>query len=299
MTSADPQHAIARSLFPDLAAQADAVAAPRDESQFAAEQWLTAQTERMRCGDFGPALARFSGHHSSDALMSAFASAQLLATGLDIACPEPEDFLAQDSRLGTPGEIPPDTHADHAGDVTPVVAPHGLGAASWLRWFAQPDSHTPAEARRHPGAALPEFPGGAQLPGLAIATEALRWFAALDTVTDPHATVVHTRSHSGNVRWTLRWIPVSQAPPIRGIPFTHAPQAQYPTLPEMLAIAAARRHAGEPLLDAHTFTWLAGELPGPTFAARHAYDPSTDTVRISTRERTDQGAHVGVRLALS
>jgi hypothetical protein len=63
----------------------------------------------------------------------------------------------------------------------------------------------------------------------------------------------------------------------------------------MLMLQLSRVVAGEPLVDATSFTWLAGVLAGGKLAARHVYDEAEDTVRITCREVVSQGPHLGAR----
>lgn len=53
--------------------------------------------------------------------------------------------------------------------------------------------------------------------------------------------------------------------------------------------------SGEPLVDARSFTWLAGPLADGRLAARHVYDSAERVVRINCREVGNQGPHLGAR----
>lgn len=268
MTKLDPRahrSTLARALFPDLAAHA-----ARAASVDPVELWIEEQTEELRFGAHGTALARFPEGSDSAALAAAFAVAVEIAGDTDTRAPEPEDFFAAGISPHTPSA---------AADLIPIVAPHGLGAAAWERVFAS--------TLRAAG------------PRLALSSEARRWFAALDHPTEQGRAAVHTRTTAGAVRWTLRWLPAGEAPPHRGAAFRVADSPAYPTLPEILTLQRLRLARAARPVDHATFTWLAGELPDPRFAARHGYDEAEHTIRLSTRERTDQGAHVGVRPALT
>lgn len=264
---------LARTLFPDLAAHGG-TGADSDPC----ERWITEETARLRAGAFAPELATFPAGSDHAALAAAFAVASDLAARSTGRAPEPEDFLAAGISPLTPSAATSAAAAPPA-ELLPVVAPHGLGAAGWERLFRT--ASTPL------------------VPALALSTEVRRWFAALDQPHPAPAPTVRTRSTAGTVTWTLRWIPAGDAPPVRGSAVRAAAPVEHPSLPEMLTLQFLRVARGAAPADHAAFTWLAGELPDPRFAARHGYDRATHTIRLSTRERTDQGAHVGCRPSLA
>ena len=61
----------------------------------------------------------------------------------------------------------------------------------------------------------------------------------------------------GAVHWTLRLVPADDGPPLLGLSFAQGPHV---TLPEMLMLQLSRVSAGEPPVDATSFTWLAGPI---------------------------------------
>ncbi|MEB4614096.1 hypothetical protein [Leucobacter sp. M11] len=256
---------LGRALFPELAARVGA-SAPGPADGDAAEHWLRAETERLRAGAWGPGLARFRDTSAGERLRDAFARASEVALALGVFLPEPESFFVAGVPRGEPAD----------GDL-PVPAPHGLGLAGWQRLFSG------------------SSPSG--WPRLVCSTEVVRWFAALDAVPAPDAAIPPLRGRPGQPRWTLRWLPADPAPPEVGRPFQAARPGEHPSLPELLMLQAMRVVRGEPLLDPHGFTWLAGALPDARFAARHGADPARGAIRISTRDRGDQGPHIGTRPA--
>ncbi|GAA1630369.1 hypothetical protein [Leucobacter chromiireducens] len=248
------------ALFPDLAGHAvpDPGAA-----------WITAESARLRAGEFGAALASLPGPAQRAALDAGFAAAHALAARSDIRVPEPEEFWAAGVRPVPPFDAEPgDAHL-------PIPAPHGLGPGAWLAAFAD-------------GALADDL-------ALSLSSEVRRWFAALDApATAPQ--LVRSAAH-GPVRWTLRWLPVGSAAPELGPAYRADVAARYPSLPELLVAQIARARGGHPPLDPRSFTWIGGSLPDARFAARHGTDTATHTIRIDTRERTAQGPHLGTRLA--
>lgn len=262
---------IGRALFPDLATELDAIARNASEvsSRDRVGTWITDQTELLRSGHFHTALARYPDAASGAAMSNAFRAMESITQHIGIELPEPEDFLAAGASLQHPDP-------DSASTLVPVPAPHGMGAAQWLRVF--------------------DGASGGGRPSLTFSTEVTRWFAALDRIGSLDAPSVVVRERIGLVVWTLRWIPGSVAAPLYGQPFRADWKSRYPTLPELLALAAIRHVAREAPIDTRSFTWLCGDLPLRSFAARYTHDILTDTIRISTRERSDRGAHIGTRL---
>ncbi|GAA1322712.1 hypothetical protein GCM10020360_28960 [Nonlabens tegetincola] len=220
---------------------------------------------RLRGGEWGQAF-QTTPHPAHNALFAtAHASARAIGSALSAPVPALEEFFARGAAEG-PGSAP-------ASELVPILAPHGLGLRAWQRAAA----HT------------------ALLPAIACATELRRWLPALDRAPAASVGAVRARAARGPVTWTLRWISAAATPGGLGEPLTPEVAAAAPSLPEMLALQASLRFAGLPLVDEHSFTWLAGALPDPALAARHTYDAATDAIRLSARVRADRGAHVGSR----
>lgn len=256
-----------RALFPDLADRVDAAyeafAGERPEAAF--DDWVDARATEVL-----PSAARLSIEDAAVAerFDRAFASANVVAELLGVRVPEIEAFaeagvdlerlaasLSQDSSL------------------VPVASPYGLGSAVWYEGFA----------------AL----GG---PSLLIADEAEREFELLDSAPLTGTQIVALGDRVGMadraVQWALRLVPADDGPPLLGLSFAQGPHV---TLPEMLMLQLSRVSAGEPPVDATSFTWLAGALAQGRLAARHVYDAAEDTVRITCREVVSQGPHLGAR----
>ena len=262
---------LGEALFPDLTERSAAAADP-------AEMWSAGQTLRLRAGDFDSRLASHPDPKHRTALDEGFAAAAALAARCGIRAPDPEEFWAAGAPPRFPAPSPTSRDLDLGTRALPVPAPHGLGADAWQRAFAD-------------GSLADDL-------ALSMSSEVVRWFAALDAPASPHTPRLTRATPLGPVHWTLRWLPAAPAAPLLGPAHSTAMSPSYPTLPEMLLLQIARaRCRGHAPLDEHSFTWLAGELPDTRFAARHGSDIANYTVRIGTRERTDQGPHIGTRLA--
>jgi hypothetical protein len=259
--------ALMRALFADLAERVDAAYEPfagqQPEAKF--DSWLDQRTTEVL-----PSAARLSIDDAAAAehFELAFSSAREVAQALGVQMPEIEAF----AEAGVDLERFAAALADDPS-LAPVPAPHGLGQAAWKQAF--------------------EALGG---PLLLIADEAEREFAEVDgaALTGAPVAVGAERSAGGDalVSWTLRLVPAQPGPPLLGLSFAQGPHV---TLPEMLMLQLSRVVAGEPLVDATSFTWLAGVLAGGKLAARHVYDEAEDTVRITCREVVSQGPHLGAR----
>lgn len=260
--------ALMRALFPDIAKQLDGAYAEFSGEQEHAkfDQWIDRQAARVLPGaatlvlDDAALAARFD---------KAFSQARSAAHLLELDVPEIESFAA----AGVDLQSLADAMAEDP-TLVPIVAPYGLGEDRWVSAFARLGS-----------------------PSLLISDEASREFALLDAVQQPAPATIRmndaAHEHSRQtVTWTLRLAPGSAAPPLLGLSFANGPHIG---LPEMLMLQLMRAVAGEPLVDATTFTWLAGVIAGGRLAARHVYDTSEDTIRITCREVVSQGPHLGAR----
>ena len=260
--------ALMRALFPEIAQQVDGAyaefAAESEGAKF--DQWLDHQAARVLPGaatlvlDDAALAARFD---------HAFALARKAAALLDVDVPEIESFAA----AGVDLQRLADAMAEDP-TLEPVVAPHGLGEDRWVSAFVRLGK-----------------------PSLLISDEASREFALLDAVQQPAPATIRANdfaheSSRQTVTWTLRLIPAAAAPPLLGLSFANGPHVG---LTEMLMLQLMRAVAGASLVDATTFTWLAGVLAGGRLAARHVYDTSEHTIRITCREVVSQGPHLGAR----
>ncbi|RGE19572.1 hypothetical protein [Leucobacter sp. wl10] len=277
---------LARVLFPDLAAAVDAAFARHGggaERDF--DAWLDERAEEVGSGLRTAAFGELADAPSRERLERAFAATRTVASWIGLHVPEPEAFAESGADFGSLG-------AALAADPTlvPVAAPYGLGADGWRGLFSR------AASEEGGPLAIPSGDSGAA--PLAISSEAEREFARLDAVPDPSVPVL-SASPAGeadagrrSVRWTLRLVPAGLAPAVLGMSFDHGPHV---SLPEMLMLQLARVVAGEPLVDARSFTWLAGTLADGRLAARHVYDSVERVVRINCREVGNQGPHLGAR----
>jgi len=241
-----------------------------------AEVELAARVRDLRAGALGAGFQTTPSSGLSERYAETRSASDALASSLEVTAPPFEAFFAL-------GANEPAADRAVADELVPVIAPHGLGASAWLRVAA----------------------ADGVIPPIECATEVLRWFSALDRSPRTSAVpTVRTSSVHGTVTWTLRWVSAAATPtPVSTAPSSPAATpseqgvalANWPTLPEMLALQARQRSLTAPLVDGHTFTWLAGALPDRALAARHTFDSSTGTIRISTRARSDRGSHVGAR----
>lgn len=274
MTAADTgdRTRLMRGLFPELAAELDGALAANGGAADDFDAWLDGETARLRATTIGAAAyTEVLDVAQRERFERAFAAASAVAAWLDLALPQPEAFAHAGVAFSGLGAV-------LAADPTllPVPAPHGLGMAGWRRLFER------AAADDGP---LSHRDGGSPL---VLASEAEREFTSLDRA----AAGVPVVRDSGGVDWTLRLVPAGLAPAVLGLSFEHGPHA---TLPEMLMLQLMRAVAGEPLVDARSFTWLAGTLSDGRLAARHVYDAAEHSVRINCREVGNQGPHLGAR----
>lgn len=256
-----------RALFPDIAGRVDAAYAPfaagRAEAAF--DDWLD-----ERAAEVLPSAARLSIEDAevADRIDRAFAGAHAAAELLGVRAPEIEAFAEAGVDLERLAAL-------LAADTTlvPVPAPHGLGSSAWHAGF-----------------------DALGAPALLIADEAEREFELLDSAALTSSPTVVLSERGGSTgrqpAWTLRLIPADDGPPLLGLSFAQGPHV---TLPEMLMLQLSRVSAGQPPVDATSFTWLAGALAQGRLAARHVYDAAEDTVRITCREVVSQGPHLGAR----
>lgn len=265
-----------RQLFSDTAAQVDAayLASAGEPVHESLDGWLDAQVSEVLPG---AATLKITNEALAARFDLAFAAARTISRKLHVAVPEIEVFAEAGVDLDRLAEAMAQDNT-----LVPVPAPYGLGAARWISTFG---SRIAAHTR--------DQQTGTPTPKLVIAEEAAREFAALDIVPEQHLPQVKVAAGSGPaVRWTLRLIPAAAAPSVLGLSFAHGPHV---TLPEMLMLQHMRVSADEPPLDATTFTWLAGSLAQGRLAARHVYDATECTIRITCRQVVSQGPHQGAR----
>lgn len=299
----DPAHShehlrLVRSLFPELASTLDAAhdraRAERgadDVTEGDVDSWLDEEAERLRTGTFGQAPFAGIPEAAAASFEWAFRAARAAGERLDVHVPEPESFTAAGTdfaRLGARLLADP--------DLLPVPTPYGLGVEIWQ-----------AAYRREAAAGSRALTVTAERPdALLIAAEAVAEFRLLDECDDPSAPIVtETGPNTGvpvsaasraPVRWRLRLVPAAAKPSVLGLGFSHGPHA---TLPEILMIQLMRSTQGEPLIDASSFTWLAGALNDGRLAARHVFDESEGVIRVNCREVGNQGPHLGARPPVS
>lgn len=253
-----------RALFPDLASTVDAA-----YTQFAGESkqasfdaWLDSQVSEVLPG---PASLTIPDGEVAVRFDRAFAAARSAAGLLQVTVPEIEAFADAGVDLGHLADA---MVSDET--LTLVPAPYGLGADRWIAAFASLGS-----------------------PKLLIAVEAAREFSSLDEISRPPSPAVRgDAGPSDATLWTFRLIPSGPGASLLGLSFAHGPHV---TLPEMLMLQLMRGSVGEAPLDATSFTWLAGSLAQGRLAARHVYDATEQTIRITCREVVSQGPHLGAR----
>ncbi|QBE47450.1 hypothetical protein [Leucobacter triazinivorans] len=286
---------LARVLFPDLAADLDsALAGSGAGADQGFDAWLDGRTEVVRAELGGAAFGAVDDAASRERFERAFAAARTVAGWVGLRVPEPEAFASAGvdfARLGAALAADP--------TLTPVAAPYGLGADGWRSLFARAASEerSPLGPLGSPGGgggatADARGDGAPVAQPLVLASEAEREFSLLDIVPDRSAPAPHGPERASSVRWTLRLVPAGLAPAVLGLSFEHGPHA---SLPEMLMLQLTRVVAGDPLVDARSFTWLAGALADGRLAARHVYDSAERVVRINCREVGHQGPHLGAR----
>lgn len=257
-----------RALFPDIAETVDAAYASfaGEPHRAVFDEWLDQQIDEVLPG---PASLTMQDREAAARFDAAFAAAKTAAELLHTTVPEIEAFAEAGVDLD---RLAAAMSAD--ATLTLVPAPYGLGANRWIEAFDYLDS-----------------------PKLVIAEDAAREFASLDLAPVPPVRVVKVSKGAGPaVTWTLRLIPAGPGPSMLGLSFAHGPHA---TLSEMLMLQLMRHSVGEQPLDATSFTWLAGSLAQGRLAARHVYDATERTIRITCREVVSQGPHLGARPPVS
>jgi hypothetical protein len=283
--------ALARALFPDLASQVDAAApfsaADLTGPEDSIDAWISNEVSRMNAGELGDTLAARSSDAERTRIDASITAARAAADSLGVQVPTFEELSAAGVRAARIEGLDASSGADSLPALLPVLAPHGLGLSAWQRLFGEAhenvtNSVTGGEASTHQ----------TRLRGLVVAEEIERWFSALDRVQDPTLPRLNVTEPRGEVAWTLRWIPASPTALIVGRPYRVGP---HPSLSELLMLQWIRQHFGDAPIDAQSLTWVAGDLPEPRLAARHTYDVAAGLIRINTRERTDQGPHIGTR----
>lgn len=283
---------LVRALFPELASTLDAayerVRAERGSDEITGEDidtWLDGEAELLRAGALGQ--APFTGLPEEIAAVfeRAFKTARAAGERLGVRVPEPESFAAAGVDLALFGTL-----MLAEPDLLPVPTPYGLGVDAWQAAFRR-------EAERGVRAltVTPERPDA-----LLIAAEAVAEFRLLDACDDSAVPVVTERGGTTGepapVSWTLRLVPAGEKPAVLGLGFSHGPHV---TLPEILMIQLMRSSQDEPLIDASSFTWLAGALNDGRLAARHVFDEREGVIRVNCREVGNQGPHLGARPPLS
>ena len=286
---------LVRLLFPELASTLDAAherhRAESPVNEITGEDfdtWLDREADQLRAGALGQ--APFAGLPDEVAAIfdRAFRAARSAGERLGIQVPEPESFAAAGvdlARLGARLLADP--------DLLPVPTPYGLGADAWRAAF-----RLEAESGSRSLTVSPERP-----ESLLIAAEAVTEFRLLDALEDTGLPIVVetgqatvTAGSSAPISWSLRLVPAGAKPSVLGLGFSHGPHV---TLPEILMIQLMRSLLGEPLIDASSFTWLAGALNDGRLAARHVFDESEGVIRVNCREVGNQGPHLGARPPVS
>lgn len=273
-SSRSPSVLLTRSLFPELAARLDAALARHGRADSPGgerlEQWLQAGAERVRRETLGAAAyTQIEDPVTRDRFATALAAADRVFGALGIAAPEPESYAAAGVDFSA---LAREAAADPL--LAPIPAPHGLGIAAWRAAFASLDS----------------------APGLVFASEVERAWDALDRPQPDAGPTVpdDRRAESGprGIAWGLRLVPAGETPPLIGLSYAHGP---HPSLPEMLTLQLLRAASDQPLVDSHSFTWIAGEIAGGGLAARHVFDAGDGVIRISVRGVGSEGPHLGAR----
>lgn len=129
-------------------------------------------------------------------------------------------------------------------------------------------------------------------PELVLASEVRDGFVQLDRVPAGVPSVTVPMAFGRRIDWTLRAIPAGPRPAVLGLSHAHGP---HPTVAELLAIQIARAAEAQAFIDAGTFTWLDGHIGGGKLAARHVFDAGENAIRLSAREVGSQGPHLGAR----
>lgn len=155
-----------------------------------------------------------------------------------------------------------------------VLAPVGLGPDPWFAVFRET----------------------AHAPSLYLSREVIDEFVLLEWPEHrgsiPALPIAERSGEASPAYWTLSLIPSGDEPPLMGHNHLRGP---HPLIAEMLTLQLIRAREGADPLDAQTFTWLEGRLGEGRLAARHVYDPTEHTIRVSTREWAQQGPHQGAR----
>lgn len=272
-------HGLARSLFPELeklVAGEDGRGGEPDP----VEVWIADAVRRLRADEIAEGLSEFSSIADASArrrVRAAFEATCGVVSAIGLVVPTLDEFVWAGADAEALGAAMGDDDTLMA-----VPAPYGLGHRNWVRIF-----EGQAEVR----------PGSDRLR-LSLASEAERWFAALDQVPDRGEAAVRPSTGPGVPApvWTLRLIPAARTPPNLQTPYH---ELRHPSLPEMSMLHLIVQATGRAPIDDRTFTWLAGDLPGSDLAARVIMDTSSRSLRVGTRAAYDRGPHVGGRPPMS
>lgn len=267
----DARRSLLRSLFPGVADRVDAAYQTYGSAspQTALDEWLDERVDTVLPGSISLAV---EDPTLAGCLEESWASARSAAGLLGVTLPEVESFV----EAGVDFQRLAEALAKDP-EIVPVPAPYGLGSSRWIEAFASLESDT--------------------APRLLIAPDAAREFSVLDAVPQSALPTVKTGAAGQSfTAWTLRLVPAALGPAVLGLNFSHGPHV---SLPEMLMLQLMRISGNMPLLDATSFTWLAGGLAQGRLAARHVYDASEQAIRITCREVMSQGPHLGARPPVS
>ena len=276
-----------RALFPVIADRVDrayraSAGTSTQEPTDAIDSWLDQEVRDLHANVLpGVGFASIPDEPTREVFTSAFRATQTIASWGGIDVPTPESLTSVGVNLEQLGSA-----AATDATLQPVPAPYGLGLGWWQHVYER---------------AVTEIGRPLRGAGLLVAAEIGRGFEQLDQVPQldtPRFTPDHHghRSPNGPAAepryWTLRLIPASATPTQVGLSFGHGPHV---SLPEMLMMQLIRLVQGRPLVDEHSFTWIAGELAEGKLAARHIFDTTEGVVRLSAREPGQQGPHLGAR----
>ncbi|MGO1434348.1 MAG: hypothetical protein ACTHZM_01630 [Canibacter sp.] len=252
-------------LFPELAASVASTASSNSE----VDEWIQRLVKKARTAELGTAVfGGVTGTRVLNVFQHGFELARAVFAPYAVRVPEPEEFSPAIEWKAFASALKDSASSRYEL----VIAPHGLGLG---RWQTIGENHVL----------------------LSVSSDVRAEFDRVDRVDDTEAPRARTVSPFGRtLEWTARLLPASESPAATGQKWNAHRQA---TLPEMLVLQFGRVIAGRELVDPHSFTWLSGAIAYGRKAARHTFDRSSQTLRISSREIGQQGQHQGSRTPLT
>lgn len=272
----------ARKLVPEFAALVDAAFQTDTRGETAEDSLnaLDAEVDKLKSEGLlvSQAIQEIGDPLVREKFEKGFSVAKKVAAIAGLEAPDAEDFEHQGANFKSLA-----AYVTENPDFVPIVAPNGWGIKLWEQVFKHVARETFTNGQLDPNKPLE------------VGREVFHEFTLLDraanaSIDGTKNTVVH--DPKTKTVWTIRLVPAAQKPNKMGLNHSAGPHV---TLPEMLMLQLTHLFDGLDLVDKNTFTWLSGLLADEKLAARHVYDASQKQIIITSREKGNQGPHLGAR----